>query len=128
MMLSSSFDMSFRFPIRVAPPALAVELAGDIADCSLVTSTYSFAAETAALISARLAEDGEATILTLGDSVYPNGTPAEFAECYEPTWGRFKARTYPSPPATMITRRRRQPAISAISVRSAGTAGLGYCM
>ena len=32
----------------------------------------------------------------LGDSVYNSGAPDEFAECYEPTWGRFKDRTRPA--------------------------------
>ena len=29
-------------------------------------------------------------------SAYENGTPDEFARCYEPTWGRHKARTRPA--------------------------------
>ena len=32
----------------------------------------------------------------LGDTAYQNGTPDEFARCYEPTWGRHKARTRPA--------------------------------
>ncbi len=36
-------------------------------------------------------------VLTLGDNAYSDGTAAEFAARYEPTWGRHKARTYPSP-------------------------------
>jgi hypothetical protein len=36
-------------------------------------------------------------VLTLGDHVYTDGTDAEFAACYEPTWGRHKAKTHPSP-------------------------------
>lgn len=35
------------------------------------------------------------TVFTLGDHAYPNGTRAEFANCYEPTWGRHRARTRP---------------------------------
>jgi len=37
------------------------------------------------------------TVATLGDSVYEHGTAAEFAGCYDPTWGRFKDRTHPAP-------------------------------
>ncbi|MFI7606516.1 DNRLRE domain-containing protein [Micromonospora sp. NPDC049366] len=37
------------------------------------------------------------TVFTTGDNVYDNGTAAEFANYYEPTWGRHKARTRPSP-------------------------------
>jgi hypothetical protein len=32
-----------------------------------------------------------------GDLAYPNGTPSDFLRCYEPTWGRFKDRTRPTP-------------------------------
>ena len=38
------------------------------------------------------------TIFTTGDNVYPNGTAAEFATCYEASWGgSIKARTRPAP-------------------------------
>ena len=35
-------------------------------------------------------------VLALGDTAYPVGLPSEYADCYEPTWGRFKAQTYPA--------------------------------
>ena len=35
--------------------------------------------------------------MTLGDNVYEIGSPAEFADCYEPTWGRLKSRTWATP-------------------------------
>jgi hypothetical protein len=37
------------------------------------------------------------TVYTLGDNVYEFGTATEFTDCYDPTWGRHKARTMPSP-------------------------------
>ena len=37
------------------------------------------------------------TVFTTGDNAYPNGTLADFNTYYEPTWGRHKARTRPSP-------------------------------
>jgi hypothetical protein len=62
--------------------------AGDIANCDLLSG----ATATAALL------DGiEGTIFTLGDHAYANGTKAEFAKCYGPTWGRHRARTRPTP-------------------------------
>jgi hypothetical protein len=76
---------------------VTVYAAGDIADCRNYRPEYSGAAKTAALIAARLADDREATVLSLGDNTYPVGLASEFTHCYEPTWGRFKARTYPSP-------------------------------
>ena len=74
------------------PPAASEDVvfvgAGDIANCELLSG----ATATAALL------DGiEGTIFTLGDHAYANGTKAEFAKCYGPTWGRHKARTRPTP-------------------------------
>lgn len=58
-------------------------------------------------ISDCISDDDEATasildyfegiVFTTGDNVYPNGTAKEFAECYDPTWGRHKDRTRPTP-------------------------------
>jgi hypothetical protein len=61
--------------------------AGDIASCS---STGDEA--TAALLDAR----PNAVVATLGDNVYEAGTAREFANCYDPTWGRHKGRTRPA--------------------------------
>jgi len=36
-------------------------------------------------------------VYTTGDNAYPNGTLSEFQTYYEPTWGRHKAKTKPSP-------------------------------
>jgi hypothetical protein len=60
--------------------------AGDIASCS-----SSGDEATAALL------DGiSGTVLTLGDNAYDSGTPSQFTNCYQPSWGRHKARTRPS--------------------------------
>jgi hypothetical protein len=61
--------------------------AGDIADCS-----YDEDEETAKLL-----DNIPGTVFTLGDNVYPDGTDNEFTNCYDPTWGRHKARTRPAP-------------------------------
>ena len=37
------------------------------------------------------------TVFTAGDNVYNDGTTAQFASCYHPTWGRHKDRTRPAP-------------------------------
>jgi hypothetical protein len=68
-------------------PASTLLAAGDIASCN---STGDEA--TAALLAGR----PNAQVATLGDNVYENGTAGEFANCYEPTWGREKARTHPA--------------------------------
>lgn len=62
--------------------------AGDIAECSSTGDEV-----TANL----LALSPGAAVVTLGDHAYSNGTAAEFASCYAPSWGRAKARTHPSP-------------------------------
>src|SRR5207247_8038172 len=60
--------------------------AGDISSC-----TTSGDEATATLL------DGIAgTVYTLGDNTYPNGAASEFTNCYDPTWGRHKARTKPA--------------------------------
>jgi len=63
--------------------------AGDIADCR---ASWTLDDATARIV------DGEpnALVQTLGDNAYPSGTSAEFANCYHPTWGRFKSRTRPA--------------------------------
>lgn len=61
--------------------------AGDIANCG--------ADEDEA--TARLLDLIPGTIYTLGDNVYPDGTAADFADCFEPTWGRHRARMKPVP-------------------------------
>ncbi len=61
--------------------------AGDIARCGSDGDEA-----TGALI-----EGISGTVFTAGDNVYDNGTKNEFIECYDPSWGKFKDRTRPSP-------------------------------
>ena len=74
-----------------------VYAAGDIAWCKNTTAAASGAAATAAVVEMGLASNPRASVLLLGDNVYQGGTARAFAQCYDPTWGRFKARTYPAP-------------------------------
>ncbi|MGH7528140.1 MAG: metallophosphoesterase family protein [Gemmatimonadales bacterium] len=76
--------------IRSGPSegAVVVAAAGDIADCSSSGDEA----------TARLLDDlPTATVITLGDNAYEDGSASDFANCYEPSWGRHKARTRPSP-------------------------------
>jgi hypothetical protein len=60
---------------------------GDIASCQ----------STGDEATARLIDDmPNATVLTLGDHAFEDGTKGEFAECYEPSWERLKERTVPT--------------------------------
>lgn len=79
------------------PASITVYAAGDIADCIKKPAAASMAAQTSRLIIAGLENDKSARVITLGDNTYPVGKPEEFENCYEPTWGRFKERTLPSP-------------------------------
>lgn len=73
----------------VEPPAPDPMLvgAGDIARCGSTGDD-----QTATLL------DGiEGTVFTAGDNAYPDGSSRDFAECYEPSWGRHRERTHPVP-------------------------------
>jgi hypothetical protein len=69
----------------VAPPVLVG--AGDISTCGNDND-----AATAALL-----DTIPGVVFTAGDNAYSNGTIAEYTLCYDPTWGRHKNRTRPSP-------------------------------
>jgi hypothetical protein len=71
--------------------------AGDIAQCGKQPASRSGAARTADLLGSGIAANPGAVVVALGDTTYPSGTPAEFTDCYGPTWGRFKDRTLPAP-------------------------------
>ena len=75
--------------VSAQPPAGGVTFigAGDISDCNNNNDEA-----TAKILDANL--DG--TVFVLGDNAYESGTTAEFNNCYNPTWGRHKARTRPS--------------------------------
>lgn len=75
---------------RVAPPlapAAVLVGAGDIADCATPGTEA----------TAELLDTIPGTVFTAGDDAYPSGTAGNFTDCYDPTWGRHKARTRPSP-------------------------------
>ena len=47
--------------------------------------------------TAQLLDGIAGTVATFGDNAYPDGTLADYTNCYDPTWGRHKARTRPTP-------------------------------
>lgn len=67
-------------------PAVLVG-AGDIGDCATRGSQ----------LTAQLISGMPGTVFTAGDNAYPSGTAESFRDCYNPTWGRHKQRTRPSP-------------------------------
>ena len=67
-------------------PAVLVG-AGDIAICGSQGSE----------LTARLLDRLGGVVAALGDNAYPNGSAADYANCYAPTWGRHRDRTRPTP-------------------------------
>jgi hypothetical protein len=78
-------------PMPTPPPnsgkSAVLLAAGDIADCN----------ENGDELTANILDAQAGTIATLGDNVYNSGTARQFAECYDPSWGRHKDRTMPAP-------------------------------
>ena len=89
--------------------------AGDIARCG--------SAATAA--TARLLDRLPGSVFTLGDNAYPSGGEQDFSMCYEPTWGRHKARTRPAPGNHDYESAGAAPYFNYFGA-NAGPSGLGY--
>ena len=70
------------------PPGTIVVLvgAGDIANGG-----------SGAEATARLLDNIPGTVFTAGDNAYPDGSDADYSTNYDPTWGRHRVRTRPSP-------------------------------
>src|SRR5215217_2426541 len=71
-------------------PSAEIVAAGDIASCRAEGDEA----------TAELVEGIEGTVLALGDEAYPRGSVANFKECYDPSWGRFKGAPSLSPATT----------------------------
>jgi Big-like domain-containing protein/calcineurin-like phosphoesterase family protein len=61
--------------------------AGDIASCSSDGDEG----------TAKLLDGIPGTVFTAGDNAYSDGSALNFTNCYQPSWGKFKDRTRPSP-------------------------------
>jgi hypothetical protein len=61
--------------------------AGDIGDCASVGDTG----------TGLLLDGSSDPIALLGDIAYPNASLGDFSNCFDPPWGRHKARIRPSP-------------------------------
>ncbi|MGH3372624.1 MAG: Ig-like domain-containing protein, partial [Nocardioidaceae bacterium] len=89
---NTGFSTTNTFTVTPPPPPGDPILigAGDIASCG--DSEFTGHEETADLLDLF----PNATVFTAGDNVYINGTGSEFANCYDPNWGRSKSRTRPA--------------------------------
>jgi hypothetical protein len=47
--------------------------------------------------TARLVASLEGDVILAGDIAYPQGTAANFRDCFDPTWGQFRSRWHPVP-------------------------------
>lgn len=73
-------------PVESAPAFGTLVGAGDVARCGVGGMD-----RTAALL-----DTVSGTVFTAGDNAYMSGTMSDFISCYEPHWGRHKARTRPT--------------------------------
>jgi hypothetical protein len=73
-------------PTLGSPPAVLVG-AGDIAVCGSEGSA----------LTAALLDTIAGTIFAAGDNAYPSGRASDYRDCYDPTWGRHRHRTMPTP-------------------------------
>jgi acid phosphatase type 7 len=70
-----------------APAEFVLVGAGDIASCSSAGDEA----------TARILDGVAGTVFTAGDNAYDSGSAANYANCYQPSWGRHRARTRPVP-------------------------------
>jgi len=61
--------------------------AGDIAECN----------DDGDEATARILDTIAGTVFTAGDNAYRDGSRRNYAECYDPSWGRHRDRTRPAP-------------------------------
>ena len=66
---------------------VVVYAAGDIGSCSATGDT----------LTGNLLDGLLGPIVVLGDIAYNNGSASDFASCFDPPWGRHKARMLPTP-------------------------------
>jgi hypothetical protein len=89
--------------------------AGDIGVCN----------SDAPLATGRLLDRVSGTIFAAGDLAYDDGTAEQFQKCYEPAWGRHRARTRPAPGNHDYNSPGAAPYFAYFGA-SAGPPGLGY--
>ena len=74
-------------PVATTSGSAVLVGAGDISSCSNNNDEA----------TAKLLDGISGTVFVLGDNTYSSGTATEYANCYDPTWGRHKSRTKPIP-------------------------------
>ena len=79
--------LAWAAPALAETPPATLLAAGDIAKCGVA----------GAAATSKLLDRLSGAVVALGDLAYPQGTAEQFRDCYGPTWGRHKARTWPAP-------------------------------
>ena len=104
-------------PLEPPPPlpAEVILVAGNIATCGTTND------EATAAVLDTLA----GTIFTLGDNAFPDGSLEAYNNCYQPSWGRHKARTYAALGNHEYNTGSADPSFDYFGDR-AGPRGLGY--
>jgi len=103
-------------PLPPRPDEVATLVgAGDIGVCG----------SDAPMATGRLLDHLPGTIFAAGDLAYEEGTAEQFQKCYEPAWGRHKARTRPAPGNHEYSSPDAAPYFAYFGA-SAGPPGLGY--
>lgn len=109
---------AFPAPVPVptaGAPDTVIAGAGDIARCG----------SEGAEATAKLLDRMPGFVYLLGDNAYPGGTAEQYANCFGPTWGRHRSRTYPTPGNHDWDAGTGAPYFAYFGV-AAGPAGMGY--
>lgn len=90
-------------PVPVAPTALStapVSVSRPLTETSGVivgAGDIGYCGTGGAEATARLLDRVSGTVFTAGDNAYMSGSREEYQNCYDPSWGRHRARTRPTP-------------------------------
>jgi hypothetical protein len=76
-------------------------------------------------LTARLLDAIGGTVFAVGDNAYPSGRTEDYLNCYDPTWGRHRHRTRPTPGNHEYESPGASPYYAYFG-SNAGPAGLGY--
>ncbi|MGE5801487.1 MAG: invasin domain 3-containing protein, partial [Gemmatimonadota bacterium] len=74
--------------VNATPSAVVLTGAANVASCGSNTRDEA----TGTLLDAI-----PGNVVLIGSGAFPDGAAASYANCYEPAWGRHKARTFPTP-------------------------------
>jgi acid phosphatase type 7 len=113
--LAACGDSSSPVDPSVNQPDETILVAGNIATCGTTNDEA-----TAAILDTL-----QGTVFTLGDNVFPSGSLAAYTDCYDPSWGRHKARTYATLGNHEYLTGTAAPSFEYFGKR-AGTGGRGY--